>query len=117
MILPVFPPVPPKWKPCQGPKSEQIQPTDDRLLASPRYGEKWVNVARLSSLYVAMNAMAISRKSGATDYVIDSWQISPMTGSFSGIAGDELPDADAASITATGYQASVSGMMSPRIGH
>ena len=82
----------------------------DRLLASPHYGEKWgrhwldlVRYAETNGYERDGNKPEIWRY---RDYVIDSFnQNKPYDRLvLEHIAGDELPDADAASITATGYQ-------------
>ena len=82
----------------------------DRLLASPHYGEKWgrhwldlVRYAETNGYERDGNKPEIWRY---RDYVINSFnQNKPYDRLvLEHIAGDELPDADAASITATGYQ-------------
>ena len=82
----------------------------DRLLATPHYGEKWgrhwldlVRYAETNGYERDGNKPEIWRY---RDYVIDSFnQNKPYDRLIlEHIAGDELPDADAASITATGYQ-------------
>jgi hypothetical protein len=89
----------------------------DRLLASPHYGEKWgrhwldlVRYAETNGYERDGNKPEIWRY---RDYVIDSFnQNKPYDRIIlEHIAGDELPDADAASITATGYQRLGFGMM------
>ena len=82
----------------------------DRLLDSPHYGERWgrhwldlVRYAETNGYERDGDKPEIWRY---RDYVIDSFnQNKPYDRMIlEHIAGDELPDADAASITATGYQ-------------
>ena len=82
----------------------------DRLLTSPHYGEKWgrhwldlVRYAETNGYERDGNKPEIWRY---RDYVIDAFnQNKPYDRLvLEHIAGDELPDADAATITATGYQ-------------
>ncbi|MDG1139310.1 MAG: PSD1 and planctomycete cytochrome C domain-containing protein [Opitutales bacterium] len=82
----------------------------DRLLASPHYGEKWgrhwldlVRYAETNGYERDGNKPEVWRY---RDYVIEAFnQNKPYDRLIlEHIAGDELPDADAASITATGYQ-------------
>ena len=82
----------------------------ERLLKSPHYGEKWgrhwldlVRYAETNGYERDGNKPQIWRY---RDYVINSFnQNKPYDRMvLEHIAGDELPDTDAASITATGYQ-------------
>ena len=92
------------------PSKDKFSELIDRLLASPHYGEKWgrhwldlVRYAETNGYERDGNKPEIWRY---RDYVIDSFnQNKPYDRLvLEHIAGDELPDADAASITATGYQ-------------
>ena len=89
--------------------SEKFSKLVDRLLMSSHYGEKWgrhwldlVRYAETNGYERDGNKPEIWRY---RDYVIDSFnQNKPYDRMIlEHIAGDELPDADAASITATGY--------------
>ena len=82
----------------------------DRLLDSPHYGEKWGRYWLDLVRYAETNGYERDGDKPEIwryrDYVIDSFnQNKPYDRMIlEHIAGDELPDADAASITATGYQ-------------
>ena len=82
----------------------------DRLLDSPHYGEKWGRYWLDLVRYAETNGYERDGDKPEIwryrDYIINSFnQNKPYDRMIlEHIAGDELPDADAASITATGYQ-------------
>ena len=105
-----LPPVPPKWKPMSGTKITTNSANWSTACLHLTYGEKWgrhwldlVRYAETNGYERDGNKPEIWRY---RDYVIDSFnQNKPYDRLvLEHIAGDELPDADAASITATGYQ-------------
>ena len=85
----------------------------DRLLASPHYGERWARYWLDVTRYSDTKGDAPKRNDPRypyawtyRDYVIDAFNADKPYDRFvqEQIAGDELPDATAASVAATGFQ-------------
>ena len=105
-----LPPTPEEVEEFLNDKSEgAYEQVIDRLLASPRYGEKWGRHWLDLVRYAETNGYERdSEKPQAwrfRDYVIKAFNDNKPYDRFikEQLAGDELPDADAESITATGF--------------
>jgi cytochrome c553 len=91
------------------PAADAFEKVVDRLLASPRYGERWgrhwLDLARYADSGGFHNDLDRPNAWRYRDYVISSFNADKPYARFIAeqLAGDELPDVDVAALVATGF--------------